>query len=288
MTLQDCLIQMKGLIETVIRTATFDGKTTNKKGVPLNGSTASTALIRSKGFINILHEAVKQSIIDNGINQMLIKPPLGTTKPELKLAGLMKQKDQDICIVPSTIQISPRQIDWEPMKCENKQDPYGQKLTEKIVSINVRSQFSSIGKNTDTLQERTFAEAYNLHEKYPKMVLGEVYLIPVYEYNQEEMLENNIVFNPNPVDLTKYISFFHYLNNRTKTGIDYHKYESCALIIVDFNQPIPKIYNTTAELQADNLLPANFSIELGDISFDKLVPRLLDIYQKRFPCTNLK
>ena len=44
---------------------------------------------------------------------------------------------------------------------------------------------SSLAKNSDTLFERTFAEAQNLHMRYPDIVLGEVYLIPVHEYDDD-------------------------------------------------------------------------------------------------------
>ena len=55
-------------------------------------------------------------------------------------------------------------------------DIYGADFSEKILSINVRSQMSSVAKNFDTIFERTFAEAYNLHNRLNKMVLGEVFL----------------------------------------------------------------------------------------------------------------
>ena len=42
---------------------------------------------------------------------------------------------------------------------------------------------SSLAKNADTLFERIFAKSLNLHMRYPNIVLGEVYLIPVYEYD---------------------------------------------------------------------------------------------------------
>jgi len=57
-------------------------------------------------------------------------------------------------------------------------DYYGKDYTEKIISINVRSQFSSLAKNFDTLYERTIAEAQNLHVRCSKMCLGEVYMMP--------------------------------------------------------------------------------------------------------------
>ena len=68
-------------------------------------------------------------------------------------------------------------------------DPYGEEYSKNTLVINVRSQMSSLAKNSDTLFERTFAEAMNLHMQYPDIVLGEVYLIPINEYDDEEALQ---------------------------------------------------------------------------------------------------
>ncbi|PIY09017.1 MAG: hypothetical protein COZ18_09160 [Flexibacter sp. CG_4_10_14_3_um_filter_32_15] len=59
------------------------------------GNKAKTAIIRSSLPILNVHEAVKTQLIQNGINANLIHPPLDKQTPELKLAGFLKQKDQD-------------------------------------------------------------------------------------------------------------------------------------------------------------------------------------------------
>src|SRR5258706_414058 len=66
-------------------------------------------------------------------------------------------------------------------------DEYGEKFTEATIVINIRSQISSIQKNFDTLYERTTSEAINLHDRCPKMCLGEVYMIAVPEYDDKEI-----------------------------------------------------------------------------------------------------
>ena len=42
-------------------------------------------------------------------------------------------------------------------------------MTEKILSINVRSQFSSVAKNVGTIYERVYAEALNLRGEIEEM-----------------------------------------------------------------------------------------------------------------------
>lgn len=67
---------------------------------------------------------------------------------------------------------------------------------------------SSLAKNSDTLFERTFAESQNLHMRYPNIVLGEVYLIPVREYDDELVKSNRVGFKARQTNIEKYISFF--------------------------------------------------------------------------------
>lgn len=143
------------------------------------GVKGKESMIRSSQLINLIHDAVKYELIQRGVSREQIFPHFGETKPEVKLAGFLKQKDQDVCVVPRNVRRSPLTIDWGPMAFQRKSDPYGFEYSNNTLVINVRSQMSSLAKNSDTLFERTFAEAQNLHMRYPNMVLGEVYLIPI-------------------------------------------------------------------------------------------------------------
>ena len=207
------LQRFKAMIETAIREGGEKGK---------------ESVIRSSALINLIHDAVKNEFIERGVQPENIFPPLGQRTPELKLAGFLKQKDQDVCIVPNGIQKVPTTIAWGPLAFENKQDPYGMDFSTKTLVINVRSQMSSLAKNSDTLFERTFAEALNLHMRYPNIVLGEVYLIPVHEYDDEMVKERQVGFKVKQTNVEKYISFFDSINNR-KTGGANYAYERCAL-----------------------------------------------------------
>lgn len=220
------LIKFKRLIEEAI----VDGGTQGKE-----------SMIRSSALINLIHDAVKNEFIQAGVKCDNIYPHFGETKPELKIAGFLKQKDQDICIIPSDISKEPTTINWGPMAFENKSDPYGFEYSTNTLIINVRSQMSSLAKNTDTLFERTFAEAQNLHMRYPDIVLGEVYLIPVHEYDDELVKRKQVGFRTKQTNVEKYISFFNSINNRL-TGDKNYAYERCALLIVDFNRPRPYLF----------------------------------------------
>jgi len=197
------LLQFKSLIEDSIITGGLKGK---------------ESMIRSSVLINLIHDAVKKGFIDAGVNPNNIYPRFRDTKPELKMAGFLKQKNQDICIVPSNIQKIPSAINWGPLAFENKTDDYGFEYSTNTLVVNVRSQMSSLAKNSDTLFERTVAEALNLHKRYPEIVLGEVYLIPLHEYDDDLVKLNTVGFRNRQTNIEKYISFFSSINNRQKGG----------------------------------------------------------------------
>lgn len=250
------------------------------------GSDGKTSAIRSSYLINLIHDAVKFELIKNGVDSQKIYPHLGETKPEIKLAGFLKQKDQDVCVVPDNIPKIKSIINWGPMAFQNKWDKYGQDYTNNTLVINVRSQMSSLAKNADTLFERTFAEALNLHMKYPELVLGEVYLIPVHEYDDAEVSKHNVAFKTNKTNVEKYISFFDSINNR-EIGDEFYKYERCALLIVDFNQEQPRLFKNNQELIDAGIISQDFGIDYSTLSFNGFVKELLSIYSTRFDINNL-
>lgn len=288
MDIQQALLNIKQDLENAIENMIVNGKRTDSKGVPYaNGQKAKEALIRSQSLINYIHEFTKYELVRNGISASKIYPPISKSSPELKIAGLLKQKDQDVCVKPSNILAKREKITWGPLAYENIYCEYGKELTEQTLVINIRSQLSSLAKNADTLFERTFAEALNLHTLNPKLCLGEIYLIPVREYDDAAMKNNNVAFKKAQTNLEKYISFFNFISGRKDDETDFHMYERCTLLIVDFDRPIPKLYNTTKELIDDHLLPHDFAIELAEISINGFVNELMNIYLKRFKNNNI-
>ncbi len=258
-----------------------------EKAIYENGAIGKQSVIRSSELINLIHDAVKYQLIKEGVKKNNIFPPLGERKPEIKMAGFLKQKDQDICVVPNNISCVETVINWGPLSFENKIDPYGFNYSENTLIINVRSQMSSLAKNTDTLFERTFAEALNLHMRYPNVVLGEVYLIPVFEYD-DKLVSNKIVgFKSKHTNLEKYISFFNSINNRKVSG-ELAAYERCALLIVDFTKEIPHLFSNTKELKELGLISENFNIEYETLNFQNFSKDILKIYKERYNIKNIK
>lgn len=264
----------------------FKFKKLIEKAIINGGTEGKSSIIRSSTLINLIHDAVKNEFIKAGVHPLNIFPNLGESKPELKLAGFLKQKDQDVCIIPSNIEKIQTLINWGPLAFENKTDDYGYEFTTNTLVVNIRSQMSSLAKNSDTLFERTFAEAQNLHMRYPNMVLGEVYLIPVHEYDDDLVKHNIVGFKNKQTNIEKYISFFNSINNRNANG-DNHAYERCALLIVDFNQSQPYLFKNSEELKQAGYISKNFEIEYASLNFHNFATDILQIYSNRYNLNNL-
>src|SRR5690554_5854962 len=282
--LQDALNQIKRDIESAICE---------------NGEAGKNALIRTQKPIKLIHNVIKSVFCEAGIHPSLINPelkrlqkianppkrrndrPITLKDKELSLAGYLKTKYQDVSIVPRNILVNSETLTF-PTFLNGFVDKYGSAFTESVLSVNVRSQLSSVSKNFDTLYERTFAESLNFHLRFPRMVLGEVYMIILKEYNSDAASERQVAFNDSEY-IEKYILAFQALNNRINIEDPLYKYERIALLIVDFSQQVPKLYNTTQELIQDGLIPQTSLANIDDMSFPNFVQDLMAIYRARFP-----
>lgn len=166
-----------------------------ENAIRLNGEAGKKAVINSSQTINVLHEVVKSDLINKGVNPNLIKPVLGSSSLEVQLAGFLKFKTQDVCVFPNHLQPIQESINFNGLHT-GKTDPYGELFSEHILTINLRSQLSSLAKNKDTMYERTYAEPLNLHRRLPKMVLGEVYLLSARELDSNQVKLKKVVYKP--------------------------------------------------------------------------------------------
>ncbi len=260
-------------------------KKTIEAAIIENGEQGKKSIINSSKPINILHEVVKSSLIKSGIKPELIHPQIGKSKPEISLAGFLKLKKQDICVFPCNKKKVKETIDFKGLHT-SLVDPYGELFTEHILTINLRSQLSSMAKNIDTMYERTFAEPINLHRRLPKMVLGEVYLIALREFDSDKIKKHQVVYkeitNRSKKALEKYINGFSALNMRSSQRDDDFKYERVALIIADFAKTPVKIYHSTTSLLKDKMLPEKSTASMDNLCFKGFTEHLIRVYQKRF------
>ena len=238
------LASIKTDIERAITTASFAGNRYD------SGQKAKEALIRSSRLILQIHEVAKE-----GLDEVLrsrqfpyrIHPPLGSSSPELHVAGFIKKKRQDIVILIGNTQVHRENIDEGPL--QGTEDTLGRKASETAIVIGVRSQLSSVDKNFDTLMERAFAETLNLRLRLPTLVMGEIYLLPIFEYDDIAMQNNRVAFKRSPIGLQKFIRTFIGISGRMPSATeDLYKYERSALILTDFRQNPPEIYSNPAQL----------------------------------------
>ena len=197
-----------------------------------------------------------------------------------EVQNYIKQKHQDVCVSPEGY-IPDSEIMTEGILREAT-DYYGKDYTERTISVNIRSQMSSLAKNFDTLYERTIAEAQNLHVRCPKMVLGEVYMIPVKEYDAAVMDNNVVQFIDKVGAVEKYIKSFQAINGRLDYTREDYKYERVCLLLVDFGQTPAKIYSTNQELIRDGLLDVNSDASIDELSWETFTNNILENYNNRY------
>lgn len=249
-----------------------------------NGTEGKNNLIRSQKPIKLLHEVIKFELINNNIDQDRIRPLKENSAGELDLAGFFKKKSQDVCVIPENINMESETLDFEGI-LYGQNDIYGKEFTEKTIAINVRSQLSSSAKNFDTLYERTFAEALNLHLRCPKMVLGEFYMIAVRELDSNAANNNEIKYKSitgSQKHIEKYILSFNAINKRVNPNTEHYKYERVCLLIVDFNYKKPKVYSSTEELIKDGLLSNTSRANMQYLNFENFISDIMKIYHSRF------
>ena len=217
-----------------------------------------TGLIRSKKLIEILHEfAIRELIARKRVPSQWIY----RDKP---VYGYPKTKTQDILIQPP--QNARRNLSVGP-----------------LMTINVRSQLSSIGKNYDTLFERLFAEALNLHNRFPYLALGYIYLLPKIGYDDKAAKDRRIAFVER-YDLEKYVISFLSIANRENPKDVPWKYEKVCLLIVDFEKDPPRVMDNMKVFVEEGLVRPDFGnlFSFEDLSirnfFDELHKIMLERY----------
>lgn len=278
--LQEAINGMKQALEAAITTATFGAN------AYATGLQAKEALIRSQRLILPIHEVVKRSFAEElqaRGRQFEIYPVVGASSPELKVSGFIKAKKQDVVVLFDGDVPQREPIENGPLAGET--DEVGRRETERSIVIGVRSQMSSVANNFDTLMERAFAETLNLRLRLPILTMGEVYVLPVVEYDDTPMQNNHIAWRRRPVNVAKFIRTFLAITHRSPENLQHelYKYERSALVLVDFRPAQPRIYLTLDELRQDDLVPANFQGDFAMLSPNGFARELLDIHTARHP-----
>jgi hypothetical protein len=276
--LQIAVNEIKAAVQDAVTKASYGGKNFT------NGLEAKAALIRSGTLIQRIHELTKRSLhveLERREIPHQIHPDLGLTSPEISVWGLLKKKKQDIVVLVDGAQHTREEITEGPLL--GGFDLLGATATKSSLVIGVRSQLSSVNKNFDTLMERAIAETMNLRLRHPYLVMGEVHLLAVKDYDEQAMKKNQIAWKSKFTNIERFISFFNGISHR----VDHEdirqsfKYERSVLLLVDFSQNPPKIYTTKEELQADRIVSQTFTGDYQGLSPSHFAADILDKYTKR-------
>ncbi len=271
--LESALTVTRKIIEQAITTSSYGGE---KKR---NGQEAKNAAIRSSAPIQQLHgivaEAIYKKLTSEGLDSE-VWPPVGAKSPELKVTGLLKAKNQDISFT-----VDPHiQEKITTGVEEGRIDPIGHYATNRALVVGVRSQLSSVAKNFDTLVERAFAETLNLRLRTPNITLGEVYLIPLHEFNDHDLKNNTVGFKKSLVDLPKFTKIFNAITdpNHSKDPRDLYKYNATMLIVADFANSNVKVLWDENDVQS--LFGKKLAEAMKPILPCHFIDRIADSYLK--------
>lgn len=257
------------------------------------GTKAVTSLIRSQKLINHLHEFVKKKLIEKGIAECKIFPPIGESKGEIELYGYLKSKRQDVLVLSELPQLrkkikngESKFLEYTVKKgvMEGEKEKHKFSTIEKSLSINVRSQLSKTSGNFSTLMERQFAEPFNLHKRVNKLVMGEIYLMALIGYDYKKVAKKKIDWNEKFPK--KIIPLFRELNSRTRASTDFYKYERNCLLLVDFSKRTPKIISTADELKKQGFIDDTKKYSMDGLGIDSFFDDIIDIYKKRHGSLN--
>jgi hypothetical protein len=215
-----------------------------------------TELIRSKVLIEILH--------DFAVQELTKKLPADWVYRDKPAYGFPKTKTQDILVQPP-------------------QDPAKSLSVGPLLTVNVRSQLSSIDKNFDTLFERLFAEALNLHNRFPYLVLGYLYLLPKIGYSDSSAAERKVEFKER-YNVAKYIQSFLSITDRKGPNDVPWRYERICLLIVDFQKDPPAVLNDTRVFMREGLVSKDFAshFSFATLSMGKFFDELYRIAMERY------
>jgi hypothetical protein len=206
---------------------------------------------------------------------------VGQREPEASVWGLLKKKKQDLVALAEKFPRHRELIEIGPL--EGEYDALGKAATARAIVVGVRSQLSSVNKNFDTLMERAFAETTNLRMRHPDLVMGEVYLLAVREYDDRAMISGRVEWKAGYSNVPRFISIFNAMSGRVDPGdpTETYKYEESALVLVDFSTNPVTIFRTTEELKSARVIPNKYKGDYTGLSPETFSDRIVSSYLQR-------
>ncbi len=163
--------------------------------------------VRTQQFIRKLHSYAIREFARVGIKKTRDIDIL----TEKKILGSFKQKNVDILVL--------------------------HKITGAMIIVSVKSLMSAITSNFTNTFEAMIGDASTMHERYPYLIMTELFLFPKEVLNRSETY---------PLDY--YSNLLSKINKRQSQIDDNKKYERIGLVVADFNKtPLPTVYHSPKE-----------------------------------------
>ena len=165
--------------------------------------------VRTGTVISPLHRFCADELRRAGLPPEYIHPPRpGTVGPRrIRILGGYMPKEIDVCLLPPN--------------------------SGPLLAISVKSQMSSIVKNTINRFEEYVGDATNLHTRFPMLVLGFLMLVPA---NAETFASGKAT-----PGLVRIASLLERANARQRVNEPPGSYEASALVLVDFSGARPAV-----------------------------------------------
>jgi len=189
--------------------------------------------VRSQNMIKQLHAfSIRE------LKRLKVSEALVDIKPEAKMYGAHKPKLVDVGVTHPE--------------------------AGPLIAICVRSQMSSIDKNFINYYEGIIGDVISLHEKYPALVAGQIYMLPKATIITDERGRRR----HEPHDLRKKEKLFKLITNRKDRSDRIDKYEHLAFLAVDFAKDPPEILDIPKD---------------PDLRIETFYDKLLETYNERNP-----
>jgi hypothetical protein len=192
--------------------------------------------VRGQGFIKMLHkhlaDGLRDRLTDTARRQGIV------VKDEVRVFGSHKPKDVDVAVVHPDNGV--------------------------LLSVGVRSQMASVGKNVLEYYQGIIGECISLQDRFPMAVYGYVYLHPVVTASGERP------------DHARYARMYAAITGRDGKGYKDLRgiYDQFAYLVVDFDQdPLPGI--------RDDVVQQGVPVEKADLRIETFVDRLIETFQER-------
>lgn len=193
--------------------------------------------VRGQGFIKLLHmhlaDALRDRLTDGARRQGI------EVKDEVRVFGSHKPKDVDVAVVHPDNGV--------------------------LLSIGVRSQMASIGKNVLEYYQGIIGECISLQDRFPMAVYGYVYLHPLVPPTGGQRPDHG-----------RYARMYAAITGRDGKGYKDLRgiYDQFAYLVVDFDQaPLPGI--------RDDVVQTAVPVDKADLRIETFVERLIETFVDR-------